>query len=609
MRICVLHSSFKGVHNDFEGVDQHPDPSRYTDQHTFEHRFITKANYQEELNFAAAESFDIYFNFMSCQPEDEVAGVDATRYVEEVLQLPIIGISGRILERSKTAFYSAAKRVGKPPVPGVEKFPKIVKPARGCGSQFITSKSVCHSQEELDAAIAELNEKLAPGKAIANGHKALISNGLAYNHDPEPQNDIIVQEYVEGSDYCCVVVEMGNTPVALPPMVWRYAEAAKEQFLSRDVKWHPAAREEVFPRSSNPNLFDRIRQAAAAAFYTNEMSGCSWCDVDIHVGDGGVITVIEVNPMPLIFQVGNQSADTVIRDFFPGGHQALLNGAIANYFLRHAPRFETVQRVAATYDSFAAAYDGSISHQESAMTNIRDVACKYSYEGVVLDLGCGTGLIGRLHNEEKGHGSATFIGVEISSKMRDVCIEHKAYQAVILGPVQKILPAYLKPVDHIVCMGTLHFLSTYELSLVLSRSFLLARRSVTISVDEIPSVYNESLKASGRGHMESLDHLAGVEAFGTPVGWKLADRWRRFSWKSPTTGVEVYTSVFRFEREDQESFHWFMPEHECKLSSIEPSIEPNDVVVADLNGGGTTANDGINGMVPPAMDSSMIEVA
>lgn len=190
-----------------------------------------------------------------------------------------------------------------------------------------------------------------------------------------------------------------------------------------------------------------------------------------------------------------------------------------------------------------------------------------------------------------------------------MCLEHKAYEAVIRYPVQKILPAYLKPVDHIVCMGTLHFLSTYGLSLVLSRSFLLARRSVTISVDEIPSVYNESLKASGRGHMESLDHLAGVEAFGTPVGWKLADRWRRFGWKSLTTGVEVYTSVFHFEREDQESSHWFMPEHESKLSSIEPNIEPNVVVVADLNGDGTTGNDGINGMLPPAIDASIIEVA
>lgn len=49
-------------------------------------------------------------------------------------------------------------------------------------------------------------------------------------------------------------------------------------------------------------------------------------------------------------------------------------------------------------------------------------------------------------------------------------------------------------------------------------------------------------------------------------------------------GVEVYTSVFRFEREGQESFHWFMPEPECKLSSIESNIEP-DVVVSGLNGG------------------------
>lgn len=52
-----------------------------------------------------------------------------------------------------------------------------------------------------------------------------------------------------------------------------------------------------------------------------------------------------------------------------------------------------------------------------------------------------------------------------------------------------------------------------------------------------------------------------------------------------------------------------MPEPEFKLSSIESNIEPNVVVVADLNGGGTAANDDINGMLPPTVVAPMIEVA
>ncbi|KFY45603.1 hypothetical protein V495_02890 [Pseudogymnoascus sp. VKM F-4514 (FW-929)] len=597
MRICVLHSSFKGARSDFEGLDQYPDPSGYTDQHVFEHRFITKANYQEELNFAAAESFDLYFNFMWGQPEDEVAGVDATRYVEQALRLPVIGISSRILERSKTEFYDAARRTGKPSVPGVDKFPKIIKPARGCGSQFLTGKSLCNTQEELDSAIAELNEKLAPGRAIANGHKASILK----RGDHQLPDDIVIQEYVEGSDFSCAVVEMGNTPVALPPMIWRYPEDAKDQFLSWDVKWHPETHEEVFPRSENPSLFDSIRKTAEEAFYTNEMHGCSWCNVDLRVGDNGTITVIEVNPMPPIFQVGYKSADTVIEKFFPGGHKALLNSAIANFFLRNTSRLETVRRVAATYDAFAGGYDMSVTEQASEIKNIRDLATKYAYDGVVLDLGCGTGLIGRQHGEKNGAEKTTFIGVDISSKMRDVCLEHKTYQAVIIGPVQKILMVYPRPVDHIVCTSALHFLSTYELSMVLSRSFQLARSSVTFGVEEIPSVYNDTLKTKGLHHMESLDHLAGVEAFGTPAGWKLVDRWRRFGWISPNTGAEVYTSVFRFEREDRESFHWFMPESASKLPIIEPNTETN--VVADLDGDKAQGNADINEILLPSMNA------
>jgi ubiquinone/menaquinone biosynthesis C-methylase UbiE len=461
---------------------------------------------------------------------------------------------------------------------------------------------VCNTQEELDSAIAELNEKLAPGRAIANGHRASILKG----GDHQLPDDIIIQEYVKGSDFSCALVEMGNTPVALPPMIWRYPEDAKDQFLSWDVKWHPATHEEVFPRSENPDLFDRIRKAAEDAFYTNEMHGCSWCNVDLRVSDSGTITVIEVNPMPPIFQVGYKSADTVIEKFFPGGHKALLNGAIANFFLRNSSRLETVQRIAATYDGFAGEYDVVVSPQAGVTENIRDVTTKYAYDGVVLDLACGTGQIGRVHDEQNGAGKANFIGVDISTKMRDICLKHKAYEAVIVGPVQKILTAYTNSVDHIVCMGALHFLSTYELSMVLSRSFQLARSSVTFSVDEIPSVYNYSLKAVGKQHMESLDHLAAVEAFGTPVGWKLADRWRRFGWKSPHTGIEVYISVFRFERADKESFHWFMPEPKRKLSSIEPSIGSN--AVADLDGGKAHVNDDINEILPPTMDDAPTEM-
>ncbi|PKX94066.1 uncharacterized protein P174DRAFT_503862 [Aspergillus novofumigatus IBT 16806] len=186
--------------------------------------------------------------------------------------------------------------------------------------------------------------------------------------------------------------------------------------------------------------------------------------------------------------------------------------------------------------------------------NVRKIATKYNYDGVLLDLACGTGLFARLKGEAQGvtsgdhrSSSTRFIGVDLSPQMGTECLHHGWYERVLVGPIQHVLTEWVDPVDHIVCIGALHYLDTIELSLDLSRAFQLARESVTFTIDEIPESYIAAQRSRGREYMHGVNHVDEVAAFGVLVGWKSADHWKCLGWKSPTTGDDVYTNIFLFE--------------------------------------------------------------
>jgi hypothetical protein len=128
--------------------------------------------------------------------------------------------------------------------------------------------------------------------------------------------------------------------------------------------------------------------------------------------------------------------------------------------------------------------------------------------------------------------------------------KESGYDHVFIGPVQEVLPTITASFDHIMCYQVIHFVSAFEVSLVLSRCFQLAKQSVTIDVDEIPEAYNEATKKlpPPNNVMTSINHVQEVRDFGVPRGWKLVLEERVFGWKSPNTNVDVNTTLFHFER-------------------------------------------------------------
>ncbi|KAL9043538.1 MAG: hypothetical protein Q9214_003279 [Letrouitia sp. 1 TL-2023] len=496
------------------------------------------------------------------QYEDKVAGIQAIQYFESKRQ-PFVSMPSSVLLRSKIDFYQDARRVGAPPVPGISRFPFFVKPAISCASMFISQKSVCHDAEELIDAIWELDRALAPRRQ----EKVMT---LGSTHVRNNERDIVVQEFVEGQDYSCIIIEMCDTPIALAPTKYMFPPnmSKKTHFLTFDIKNRSDVHERVMKRMHDTQIFDVIQKTAVEAFTTNQMHGCSWCNVDIRVDKGRQPYVMEVNPMPAVFLTSDRSwEDVVILDTFPGGHIALLNILISTYYLRQDSSDIRAQKIASIYESWGVErYESGINTGSALPQLVQQICTRYNFAGRVLDLGSGTGQFGRiLHAEQvsRSQDLSILTGIDITPSMADESRKH-GYSTVHVASLPRILPCLDESsADHVVSMSALSFLSVYDLSLVLFMSFRIAEKSITLHFDEIPPVYNEKVRLAGYSMMMQNNHVGFLEEFGTPRGWKLVDKWKEWSWKSPTVRVDIWCTIVRFERmeeteekENEEKSRW-----------------------------------------------------
>jgi len=77
---------------------------------------------------------------------------------------------------------------------------------------------------------------------------------------------------------------------------------------------------------------------------------------------------------------------------------------------------------------------------------------------------------------------------------------------------------------------------------------MLARKSVSISVDDVSGEYIEAIKEKHGELTFNANHVKTVEEFGVPRGWGRVYNERSVMYTSPTNAEEVYGFVMRFER-------------------------------------------------------------
>ncbi|KAG0048007.1 hypothetical protein BGZ83_006969 [Gryganskiella cystojenkinii] len=514
MRIALLLSSHEGVDSEFKDTENFPDPSHYITAHEFVPKYIKKDTAKEQIDRICDEGFDLFMHYMWGQKSDGgVAGIEAIKLLESN-DVPFIGPSSKFLSYSKADFKKLAANVVN--VPGTSKFPLILKSSRGCGSLRMAEKSVCHSQDELSAELELLQ---------------------SWTSDA-----IIIEEFIVGQEFSVTVIEVDDTVIAMSPLLYEFPAETEptQQFLHFKNKYNAINDGVVKFRIYDGKLAEQLKETARKAYQALDVSGSGYARIDLRANEDTVY-VLGVNPLPCFFyKPGNNFGDDdVIRECFPGGHVGLMETLIS----AKMPNITNLG-IKERYDVFSARYNDSYS-TTSCPTISREIATRYSFQGEVLDLGCGTGCFGEI--VQSLQSSTVFTGIDISPRMAEQATH---YKKVYIGAIQNVIP-FVGSFDHVVSFGVLHFLDQESLSTVLHRCFSIARRSITVGVEDIPDIYNKHLLELDLACMYSHNHTSFFSSYAIPEGWRLVYMQREHFWNSPKTGDEIYGTTLRFEREKQ----------------------------------------------------------
>ncbi|KAJ5935972.1 hypothetical protein N7454_005270 [Penicillium verhagenii] len=543
MRICVFQSCFEELQasvGDSESQQLCMNPGIFTTQHSISHKTIHKKTAKQQIDQAVAEGHDFYLNFLWGTHDDSLAGIDAIRYFES-LNLPHAGVQSSERSQSKWDFFAEAKRARSPLVPGTENFPLFVKPASSYGSMFIDQHSLCRDEAELRACIARLNGLMRPvriQRALALGHGDAEVYADACEGAGRMSTDIVVQEFIGGEEYSVVVIAMGESGVPLIPQRAKYKQVGEEaRILTLELKFDPESGYELLSEAADPVLWKNLQDTAVEAFKTKKMyTNCMGCDVDMRIGSDGRAYVIEVDPLPVFFYpTGSQLEDTDVKHGFPGSYRAVINTYITNYFLRNpGARGSRFTELAALFDGFAVPGSGA--------DEVADIAALSPFTGTVIDLGCGTGSVGRALRGEPRNHIVHLTGVDFSSGRLGICRQEGVYGDLVHDRMESFLAQRTEMVDHIFCVSALEFLPMEELDFVLARCFQLARSSITI-VLESPASQKYMSAPWNQVQAYTHDHFENIKTFQLQRGWSLRCPVQRNHCQ------EAHRSVFHFQRD------------------------------------------------------------
>ena len=150
------------------------------------------------------------------------------------------------------------------------------------------------------------------------------------------------------------------------------------------------------------------------------------------------------------------------------------------------------ENIAHLYDNTASVYDESVDKKaEYQIPNIlMETYAKHGItEGVVLDIGCGTGKLG----EYLGEGFV-YKGIDISPAMIEI-MKGKGFEGFI-GPVEEVIATLPdKSVDHITALSSLYFVRDWE---NLVKQFeRVARKTIFVSLEQFKPEIIEMMRNNG----------------------------------------------------------------------------------------------------------------
>ncbi len=279
MKICILLSSYEGTGSVFQQFDGYQNPGIYVKSHQFEKRLVTKENANEQIDQVITEGFDYIWNFLWGTQDDNVAGFSATKYLESK-NVPMLGISSKYVAMTKLDFKKAFQfaKVKSPKgttlaegedlmesleINGLN-FPVIVKPSNGCGSEHLTSESVCHNLTQLLEQIKLLKSKT--------------------------RSPILVEEFIVGDELSIMVLETKDGVIALTPIMYSFPEHWKEteKFFDFDKKFRGIDSGEITYKLFDEDIaiVEKIKEDSIKAYLALGVLGSGYARIDIRLKDG-----------------------------------------------------------------------------------------------------------------------------------------------------------------------------------------------------------------------------------------------------------------------------------------------------------------------------------
>ena len=288
MKICILLSSYDESGSSFQDFDSFQNPGIYVKSHLFEQRIIKKRNAKEEVDQIIKEDFDYIWNFLWGPADENIAGVEEIKYLESK-NVPMIGTSSKFLSLSKLDYKEAITAANFKTANGIAingdeesitnldlgdlKFPLIIKPSVGCGSEHMTPDSVCHKESELVKQIRLLKSKI------------------------HVNYEILIEEFIEGEEIACMVLETENGVIALEPLIYIFPKdwPSTRKFLDFDLKFVGIERGQATYKifDEDPVMKEKIKETAIKAYQALAVLGSGYARVDFRL-NGSDLYVLEV---------------------------------------------------------------------------------------------------------------------------------------------------------------------------------------------------------------------------------------------------------------------------------------------------------------------------
>lgn len=287
MKICILLSSYEGTGSPFQQFDEYQNPGIYVKSHQFEQRLVTKENANQEIDRIVGEGFDYIWNFLWGSHDDNIAGISATEYLESK-NVPMLGISSKYLAMTKLDFKRASHFAAVNTPKGITltesedlvqvfeskglSFPLIVKPSNGCGSEHMTSESVCHDLAQLlnQVKILKMKTKIP----------------------------ILIEEFIVGDEMSVMVLETKDGVIALTPIIYSFPKHWKEteKCFDFDKKFNGVNSGEITYKlfDGDSATVERIKEDSVKAYIALGVLGSGYARMDIRLKDG-VPFFLEVN--------------------------------------------------------------------------------------------------------------------------------------------------------------------------------------------------------------------------------------------------------------------------------------------------------------------------